>query len=87
MLASLYLGSIAPAAACREFMTSIPPGCEAATQAFYDAQSRIGSLLLAPLILVTTAIGLFLGVPIIGRELERGTVRLAWSLSPTRWRG
>jgi hypothetical protein len=38
------------------------------------------------LIIVTYVIGLFLGVPIVGRELERGTVRLAWSLGPSRWR-
>ena len=26
------------------------------------------------------------GVPIVARELERGTTRLAWSLAPSRWR-
>ncbi len=35
---------------------------------------------------MTYAIGLFLGVPVIARELERGTVRLAWWLTPSRWR-
>ena len=86
VLASLYLGSIAPPSECRTFTESTPPSCEAARTAFYDAQGRIASLLLAPLLLVTSAVGLFLGVPIVARELERGTVRLAWSLSPTRWR-
>jgi hypothetical protein len=28
----------------------------------------------------------FVGVPIVARELERGTSRLAWSLAPSRWR-
>ena len=41
---------------------------------------------MSPLLLVTYAIGLFLGVPVIARELERGTVRLAWWLTPSRWR-
>jgi len=86
VLASFYLGSIAPPPECRSFTDSTLPSCEAVRTAFYDAQGRIGGLLLAPLLLVTSAIGLFLGVPIVARELERGTVRLAWSLSPTRWR-
>jgi hypothetical protein len=30
--------------------------------------------------------GLVLGVPVIAREIERGTARLAWSLSPSRTR-
>ena len=33
-----------------------------------------------------SVIGLFLGVPIVGREIERGTTRLAWSLGSSRWR-
>ena len=50
-----------------------------------DART-IGALVISPLLLVTYAIGLFLGVPVIARELERGTVRLAWWLTPSRWR-
>ena len=38
------------------------------------------------LIFVSFAAGLFLGVPIVARELERGTARLAWSLTPSRMR-
>jgi hypothetical protein len=30
--------------------------------------------------------GLFLGTPIVAKELDRGTARLAWSLSPSRTR-
>jgi len=30
--------------------------------------------------------GLLLGVPLIARELDKGTARLAWSLGPSRWR-
>jgi hypothetical protein len=63
-----------------------PIECQRALDAFWSAQQRFGGLLLAPLLLVTYAIGLFLGVPIVARELERGTVRLAWSLAPSRWR-
>ena len=38
------------------------------------------------LIFLSFAAGLFLGVPIVARELERGTARLAWSLAPSRMR-
>ena len=65
---------------------SIRVACQRALDAFDDAQRSLGGLLLTPLLLVTYAIGLFLGVPIVARELERGTVRLAWSLAPSRWR-
>ena len=64
----------------------MPRECERALAAFYDAPQWIGGLLLTPLLVVTYAVGLFLGVPIVARELERGTVRLAWSLAPSRWR-
>ena len=46
----------------------------------------IGGLILSPTLAVAYVIGAFLGVPIVGRELERGTTRLAWSLAPSRWR-
>jgi hypothetical protein len=36
--------------------------------------------------LLPYAVGLFLGAPLIARELERGTARLAWSVSPSRLR-
>ena len=49
-------------------------------------QRSIGALITSPLLLVVYTIGLFLGVPVIARELERGTVRLAWWLTPSRWR-
>ena len=38
------------------------------------------------LIFLSFAAGLFLGVPVVARELERGTARLAWSLAPSRMR-
>jgi ABC-type transport system involved in multi-copper enzyme maturation permease subunit len=38
------------------------------------------------LVFLSFAAGLFLGVPIVARELERGTARLAWSLAPSRMR-
>lgn len=70
---------------CVVFDGDIPFSCEAALRKVDEARS-IGSLLLSPLLLLTYTVGLFLGVPVIARELERGTVRLAWWLTPSRWR-
>ena len=63
----------------------VPLSCDAAYRKLGDAQA-IGGLVMSPLLLVIFAMGLFLGVPVIARELERGTVRLAWWLTPSRWR-
>ena len=52
----------------------------------FDEARQSTQLLLAPVVVVCYAIGVFLGVPILARELERGTLRLAWSLAPSRWR-
>ncbi len=85
-VASLYLISLQPGADCRILNDAIPSTCQVAADRFNDAQGWLSGLLLAPLLIVTFALGLFLGAPIVARELERGTVRLAWSLGPSRWR-
>ncbi len=60
------------------------PACEAMGRRFYDLQSSLvspvqGLLLAAPFLL-----GAVMGPPLVARELERGTARLAWSLAPSR---
>ena len=85
--ASAYVASLWPGAGCN--MLGGDPlsfECQRAADTYYRARDMIGGLLMSPLLLITYAIGLFLGVPIVARELERGTVRLAWSLAPSRWR-
>jgi ABC-type transport system involved in multi-copper enzyme maturation permease subunit len=86
LIYSAYLASLQPGRECL-VVTDIPtPACDAAFRRFNDAQQGVGGLLMQPLIVVVYVIGLFLGVPVVGRELERGTVRLAWSLGTSRWR-
>lgn len=70
---------------CATVNGEVPFSCEDAFRKLDEARG-LGSLILSPLLIVTYAIGLFLGVPVIARELERGTVRLAWWLTPSRWR-
>lgn len=64
--------------------------CAQATREYIDGQFRlnhtqaVAALLLA---LLSAAYGAFMAGPAIGRELESGTHRLAWtqSVSPARW--
>jgi hypothetical protein len=56
-------------------LTETPFVCDGAFRQLDQART-IGALISSPLLLVTYTIGLFLGVPVIARELERGTVRL-----------
>jgi hypothetical protein len=84
--AAAYIEGLRPGSDCYAIAGALPPACEEAVRRFYEAQSTLSGLVLPPLLGVTYAAGLFLGVPIVARELERGTVRLAWSLAPSRWR-
>jgi len=84
-VAAAYVDSLKPGPEC-SLLDSASFECQRARDAWNGAQGVLGGLLMSPLLLVTYAIGLFLGVPIVARELERGTVRLAWSLAPSRWR-
>ena len=87
-LTAAWIDSLRPPADCFPTDGGIPPaGCEARLNDWYNAQGSIGGLSYGLLIFLSFAAGLFLGVPIVAREVERGTTRLAWSLSPgrTRW--
>lgn len=62
------------------------PGCEPVLQAFAEIDAREASLLFALLLVFPAAAGLFLGVPAVSRELERGTAPLPWTFAGSRWR-
>jgi ABC-type transport system involved in multi-copper enzyme maturation permease subunit len=84
-LVAAYIDGFKLPAECVTQDGNVPFSCESAFRAVDNARS-IGALIMSPLLIVTYTIGLFLGVPVIARELERGTVRLAWWLTPSRWR-
>jgi ABC-type transport system involved in multi-copper enzyme maturation permease subunit len=54
-------------------------------RSFFDLRGDAERVLAVMAILPVLA-GLFLGVPIVAQELDRGTTTLAWSLEPSRWR-
>jgi hypothetical protein len=64
-------------------------GCPAAITSFVDRFARGGSgaLVGIPLTAIPGLLGAVVGAPLLGRELERGTWRLAWSqtVPRTRW--
>ncbi len=86
ILAAAWIDSMRPPAECLVATAEPVAGCEAKLNAWYSAQYSPAGLSVGLLIFLSFAAGLFLGVPIVAREIERGTSRLAWSLAPSRTR-
>jgi hypothetical protein len=89
VLVAARIDSLKPPPECLSALQDVAPppaGCEALGRAWYDAQYGPSGLSVGLLLFLSFAAGLFLGVPIVARELERGTSRLAWSLAPSRMR-
>lgn len=90
--AATWIDSLRPPPGCLNFgsvgqpVVEIVTGCEALNNAWYSAQQGPASLSFGLLLFLSFAAALFLGVPIVAREIERGTSRLAWSLAPSRMR-
>ncbi len=75
-------------ASCYDPTGMRPPSrsCEAAMNQFYSMVEGEASKVTLLTTMVPFLAGLLLGVPVVGREIERGTTRLAWALSPSRQR-
>lgn len=87
-VAAARLDALRPGPGCiSQIATGVTsPDCSIAADAFYQLQSAVRSPILLLLLGVSWGGALVLGTPIVARELERGTTRLAWSLSPSRVR-
>jgi hypothetical protein len=59
--------------------------CQAASESF-KSPFGLGELLIGSTTLISVGIGLFLGVPLVAREVEQGTAQLAWTLGRSRVR-
>lgn len=71
-------------------LTHTSPRCQTVFQDMLDHQAWLRDVLRyggVAMMVLPAAIGLFVAGPMIGRELESGTYRLAWSqsVSPARW--
>jgi hypothetical protein len=87
-LAAAQLDSLRPAPSCfPDSPTGIQPAaCAIAIDAFARLQGTVSGPIVLLLLGVAWGGALVLGTPIVAREVERGTTRLAWSLSPSRVR-
>ena len=61
-------------------------GCSSITASFLQNDHSLQILLDALVVVVPGLIGIFWGAPLVARELEAGTFRLAWTQSVTRTR-
>src|SRR4029079_4228873 len=61
-----------------------PPRWRTVVRRFFGLQDAHANPVFAFMHLLPYAIGLFLGAPLIARELERGTARPAWAIAPSR---
>lgn len=77
-LASLYDTTVAGCAARAD--------CQAATAGFLSSDRLLRTLLEDLVVAAPGLIGLFWGAPLVAREMEEGTFRLAWTQSVTRSR-
>jgi hypothetical protein len=82
------LEAIRPPASCTDeqiFGTSAT-ACAIAGQAFYSLAGQLNGPITALLIGSAWLGALLIGTPIVAREVERGTTRLAWAMAPSRIR-
>ncbi len=62
--------------------------CSSATSALISSGDKLGIVLKVVVEVVPGLIGLFWGAPLVARELETGTYRVAWTqVTRTRWMG
>jgi hypothetical protein len=86
VLTAARIDAVRPPVECLVNFEAPSVGCDLKSSAWYEAQNGVAGLSVGLLIFLSFAAGLFLGVPVVARELERGTARLAWSLAPSRMR-
>jgi hypothetical protein len=60
--------------------------CSSATNAFLDVDRDLAGWLGVLVVIVPGLVGIFWGAPLVAREMEHGTFRLAWTQSVTRAR-
>jgi hypothetical protein len=87
VLVAAHLDGLWAAASCYDPSGAAPPapGCQRFVDAFYAAVNDAGRIQMVAILLPFLG-ALLLGVPVVGRDLERGTARLAWALAPSRQR-
>jgi len=67
-------------------LTQPSTACDLAMQRFNEMVNNDAGKVTVIVTIVPFLAALLLGTPIVGREIERGTTRLAWALTPSRRR-
>jgi hypothetical protein len=65
---------------------AIPPACNGFADQFLSINEYEGGKVMASMALLPLALGLFLGVPLVAREIEGGTAPTVWTLAASRVR-
>jgi hypothetical protein len=68
------------------FDTPIPPACQDVAGQFLSINENEGGKVMASMALLPLALGVFLGVPLVAREIEGGTAPTVWTLAASRAR-
>lgn len=71
-------------AQCQGVGASLLPECGSAVEGLRPAVFSVGVQIIELMRVAPLAMGLLLGVPIVSREIESGTVQTAWSLNGSR---
>lgn len=71
---------------CAKDTGPVPANCESLGREWYQIQESQASPIFGFIAVLPFITGLFLGGPLVAREIERGTTRLAWSIAPSRLR-
>jgi hypothetical protein len=64
----------------------VSPECGAAVSLWADASEGLAGKVMAAMAVLPLAVGVLVGVPLVGRELEGGTAALTWALAGSRGR-
>jgi len=79
-LAHVYDTVVAPC------LQRAPDSCGPTVSAFNNSDQLLQTVLNDAVLIVPALLGIFWGAPLVARELERGTFRLAWTQSVSRHR-
>jgi hypothetical protein len=80
------LGYGGPCVEAMRVGAATPVDCEFKINQFYEIVSNEAGVVSTLGTIVPFVAALLLGVAVVGREIERGTTRLAWALTPSRQR-
>lgn len=90
LLLAVQIGSLGDVRPCLQLqdagqMTADSP-CVGAVDSFMRLRSGVGRLVMNLFGILPFVVGAFIGVPVVGREIEGGTAPLAWALAGSRRR-